>query len=53
MKRNYQTPALTVITLRMQHHILVASENLNDASKVGEGVAGAREYLGGWDDEDW
>ena len=51
MKRNYQKPVMTVVNLRLQHHILVASENLSGAQSVSEGTAGAR---GGrdWDDED-
>lgn len=52
MKRNYQKPVMTVVNLRMQHHILVASENLSGAQSVSEGTAGARGYSGGWDDED-
>mgnify|MGYP007056170872 FL=1 len=43
---------MTVVNLRMQHHILAASENLSGAQSVSEGTAGARGYRGGWDDED-
>jgi len=51
MKKNYKAPMMTVVNLRMQHHILVASESLSGAQSVSEGTAGAR---GGrdWDDED-
>lgn len=51
MKRNYQTPAMKVVKLRMLQHILMASENLSGARSVEEGTAGARGYIG-WDDED-
>lgn len=43
---------MTVVKLRLLHHILVASENLSGAQSVGEGTAGAPEYYDDWDDED-
>lgn len=43
---------MMVVNLRLQHHILVASENLSGAQRVSEGTAGARGYNGGWEDED-
>lgn len=55
MKRNYQTPAMMVVRLRTQQHILTASENLSGANSVSEGTAGARGGRGShsdWDDED-
>ncbi|MBQ8452391.1 MAG: hypothetical protein IJ539_01275 [Prevotella sp.] len=52
MKKNYKAPMMTVVNLRLQHHILVASENLSGARSVSEGTAGARGDNGGWEDED-
>ena len=52
MKKNYKAPMMTVVKLRLQHHILVVSENLNGVRSVSEGTAGARGDNGGWADED-